>query len=56
MFYRGAAPPSEVWPEIAGVVAVPDGAGKLVRLLGVRGQDEPAEAVWFDEVRVYRLR
>ena len=50
-----SASSTDDWAGIAGVVTVPDGAGKLVVLLGVSGQGEPAEAAWFDDVRIHRL-
>ena len=43
------------WGELLGVVEVPEGAGKLVLLLGVTGQPSPEDAAWYDDVRVYKI-
>lgn len=43
------------WEELFGVAEVPEGAGRLVVLLGVRGQTSPDDTVWFDDVELYRL-
>ena len=53
-FILCTAPRGE-WGEMLGVVEVPEGAGKLVILLGVTGQTSPEDAVWYDDVCVYRL-
>ena len=47
--------PADAWGRIFGVVEVPEGAGKLVILLGVGGQTSAEDALWFDDVHVYRL-
>jgi len=54
VLYRSASPADD-WSGMAGVVTVPNGAGKLIVLLGVSGQGERTEAAWFDEVRIHRL-
>ncbi|NLS93898.1 MAG: hypothetical protein GXX96_17185 [Planctomycetaceae bacterium] len=43
------------WREILGVVEVPEGAGRLVVLLGVAGQAGAEDVAWFDNVLLYRL-
>lgn len=47
--------PTEEWRDMMGVVEVPQGAGKLALLLLVTGQTSPADAVWFDDVELYKL-
>ena len=47
--------PANEWSEIFGVVEVPEGAGKLVVLLGMAGQSTQEDVVWFDDVGVYRV-
>jgi len=47
--------PAETWAELLGVVQVPEGAGRLVILLGVRGQQSAEDVAWFDDVELYRL-
>jgi len=42
------------WSEILGIVTVPEGAGKLVVLLGASGQGA-ADRLWYDDVTVVRL-
>lgn len=37
------------WQDIVGSVRVPEGAGRLVVLLGVNGQRTPADRVWYDD-------
>ncbi|HWQ92196.1 MAG TPA: hypothetical protein VN673_11035, partial [Clostridia bacterium] len=44
------------WRRAFGVVTVPPGAGKLVVLLNVTGQDTDADKCWYDKLRLYRLR
>ena len=39
-----------------GVVTVPSDVGKLVILLNLTGQVEDADACWFDNLALYRLR
>jgi hypothetical protein len=48
--------PRDQWREMFGVVEVPEGAGQLVILLGVRGQATPDDVAWFDDVAVYSLQ
>jgi hypothetical protein len=43
------------WQEMAEMVTVPEGAGKLVLLLGVTGRTSPGEIAWFDDVHLYAL-
>lgn len=47
-------PPTE-WNELFGVVEVPAGVGRLVLLLGVRGQRSADDVLWYDDVEVYQL-
>ena len=47
--------PRGEWQEIMGVADVPPGAGKLVVLLLVQGQESAEDTAWFDEAGVYRL-
>lgn len=47
--------PADAWGEIFGVVEVPEGAAKLLILLGMAGQTAPEDAGWFDDVHLYRL-
>jgi hypothetical protein len=44
------------WSELFGVVEVPDGVGRLVILLGVKGQKSPDDVVWYDDVKLYQLK
>lgn len=46
---------AEPWRELFGVVEVPEGAARLVVLLGVRGQQSAEDAAWFDDVGLFRL-
>jgi hypothetical protein len=46
---------SASWREIFGVVEVPDGAGRLVILLGVGRQESPEDVALFDDVELHRL-
>jgi hypothetical protein len=50
------AGPREEWSEMFGVVEVPEGADKLVILLGVAGQTSPDDVAWFDDVELYKLK
>ena len=43
------------WGAIFGVVSVPEGAGRLLILLGVGGQNSPEDTLWFDDVRLIKL-
>jgi hypothetical protein len=43
------------WRELFGVVEVPEGAGKLVILLGVGGQRSAEDVAWYDDVELYLL-
>ncbi len=40
------------WLELVGMVTVPEGAGKLVVLLGANGQRTETDRIWFDDVLV----
>jgi hypothetical protein len=44
------------WRQAFGVVTVPPGAGRLVILLNVNGQEMEADACWFDNLALHRLR
>ncbi len=50
----GAAGP-ESWRSIEAVAMVPPEVGALVLLLGMATQRSPEDAVWFDEVEVFKL-
>ncbi len=43
------------WGELFGVVEVPDGVGRLVLLLGIRGQASAADVAWYDDVELHKL-
>jgi hypothetical protein len=43
------------WGEMATVVTVPDGVGRLVLLLGVSGQRGEQDVAWFDDVWIHDL-
>jgi len=43
------------WHELLGVVQVPEGAGRLVILLGTSGQASPEDVCWYDDVELCRL-
>jgi len=47
-------PPGD-WAEMLGAAEVPEGAGRLVVLLLVRGQRSEKDVAWFDDAAVYRL-
>ena len=49
------APGSDDWHTALGVVTVPADVGRLVVLLGVRGQRTDDDVCWFDNVEIYRL-
>ena len=48
-------PARDKWGELFGVVEVPEGAGRLLILLGVGGQTTVEDAVWLDDVELYKL-
>jgi len=52
IFSEGA--PDE-WGEMFGVVQVPEGVGRLVILLGVRGQTGEKDVIWYDDVGLLKL-
>jgi hypothetical protein len=43
------------WNEIVGAVTVPPGAGRLMLLLQVTGQQHAADQIWFDDALVTPL-
>jgi hypothetical protein len=43
------------WYEMSDVVEVPDGAGKLLILLGVNDQVTAEDVAWFDDIQLYKL-
>ncbi len=43
------------WKLMAGMAAVPDGAGKLAILLGASGQQSDQDVIWWDDVTAFRL-
>jgi len=43
------------WREVVGNVTVPEGAGRLVVLAGVNGQQNRNDRVWFDDLLVVSL-
>lgn len=47
--------PRGEWGEMLGVVEVPEGAGRLLVLLGVGDQPSDNDIAWLDDVRVHRL-
>ena len=47
--------PRGQWSEITVVVTVPKDVGKLVLLLGVRGQESADDVAWYDDVQVFKL-
>lgn len=47
--------PPEEWTEMLGVAKVPEGAARLVILLGVSGQRTPDDSAWYDDVELYKL-
>ncbi len=53
LFYAAIAPDS--WQPLFGVVEVPEGAGRLLILLGVDGQSTAEDAAWFDDVELCKL-
>ena len=44
------------WSELFGVVEVPDEVGRMVILLGARGQKSSDDVVWYDDVELYQLK
>jgi hypothetical protein len=53
LFYCEPSP--DKWQELFGVVEVPEGAGRLLILLGVGGQSTADDVAWFDDVELYKL-
>jgi hypothetical protein len=51
----GAAGSAPDWQEMSDAVTVPEGAHKLVLMLGVTGQTSPTDTAWFDDVHVHPL-
>jgi len=47
--------PREEWRGMFGVVEVPEGAGRLIILLGAAGQTSPDDVAWYDDVELYKL-
>jgi len=50
----GSSAPADEWGRVAGMVTVPDGAGKLIVLLGASGQRSEDDVIWWDDVAVLR--
>ncbi len=50
----GTSTPAEEWGRMAGLVTVPDGAGKLIVLLQASGQRSEDDVIWWDDVVVFR--
>jgi hypothetical protein len=50
-----AAGAGDPWEAALGVAEVPEGAGKLIILLGVGEQPSTEDVAWFDDVALYRL-
>lgn len=48
-------PEDDGWRPIFTSAVVPEGLGKLILLLGVGNQLEPADVAWFDDVAAFRL-
>ncbi|MBT3376470.1 MAG: hypothetical protein HN742_41650 [Lentisphaerae bacterium] len=48
-------PGTDSWAQLLAAPTVPEGAGKLVVLLGMGSQESPEDAVWFDDVQVHLL-
>ncbi|MGD9495653.1 MAG: hypothetical protein AB7Y46_05020 [Armatimonadota bacterium] len=44
------------WQQLAGIVTVPEGAGKLVVLLQAEGQRSEDDVIWWDDVAVFRMQ
>jgi len=47
--------PRGEWTEMLDAVQVPEGVGRLVVLLSVKGQGGEGDVAWFDDAAVYRL-
>ncbi len=43
------------WQQLAGIVSVPEGAGRLIVLLWADGQCSEEDAIWWDDVAVFRV-
>lgn len=43
------------WQQLSGFVKVPQNAAKLVLLLGASSQSSPKDAVWYDDVELYKV-
>ena len=54
-FIAPASTNAAAWREIVGVVTVPEGADRLMVLLGVNGQKNANDRVWFDDALVTRV-
>jgi len=50
----GTSAPAGEWGLLAGMVTVPDGAGKLIVLLQAGGQRSDEDVIWWDDVVVFR--
>ncbi len=50
--FAPAAGEASAWREIIGSVKVPEGAGRLVVLLGAGGQNKPEDRIWYDDAAV----
>lgn len=50
-----AVGPVDQWSEAFTVVQVPEGVGRLVIMLSVRGQRSAGDLAWFDDVQLYRI-
>ncbi len=53
LFYGQTSP--DRWQQLFGVVEVPERAGRLLILLSTEGQNTAEDAVWFDDVELYKL-
>ncbi len=50
-----AVGPRDEWVQMAGVVTVPEGAGFIVPLLNASGQRSEDDAIWYDDVVVFKI-
>jgi len=50
-----ATGPLDEWVQMAGVVTVPEGAGFIVPLLNASGQRSEEDAIWYDDVVIFRI-
>ncbi len=50
----GTSAPAGEWGQMAGMVTVPDGAGRLIVLLQASGQRSEQDVIWWDDVVVFR--